>query len=146
MESSQSDLKQYVAQLLELYRHTPGTLGRLRRQDRRLAVKLHDRGIPLLTVEGAFLLATARRCLRAPDASPLAPIRSLHYFVPVIEEVLANPLPDGYFEYLRSKLKKIQVAHNNTLSDDRRRRKNRADIPERVLAFPPAPPARLRRG
>jgi hypothetical protein len=118
MQSNTSELRQYTTQLLDLYRHTPGTLGRVRREDRRLAVDLHHRGVSLRTVEEAFLLATARRCLRAPDAAPLAPVRSLHYFVPVIEEVLANPLPSGYPEYLKGKLEKIQVAHDRTISKD----------------------------
>jgi hypothetical protein len=120
MESGRSDLRHYVAQLLELYLHTPGTLGRVRREDRRLAAELHARHIPLLTIEEALLLATARRCLRAPEGPPVAPVRSLHYFVPVVEEVLANPLPAGYPEYLKSKLQKIHAAHNKTLSQARR--------------------------
>ena len=120
IESGESDLNQYVAQLLELYLHTPGTLGRVRREDRRLAAELHTRRVPLLTIEEAFLLATARRCLRAPDVPPLAPVRSLHYFVPVVEEVLASPLPAGYPEYLKWKLQKIHAAHNEMLSRTRR--------------------------
>jgi len=111
MATNTSDPKQYAKQLLELYLHTPGTLGRIRREDRRLAVELYDRGVPLLTVEASFVLATARRCLRAPDAPALSPVRSLHYFVPVIEELLANPLPADYLEYLRGKLKKIRAVH-----------------------------------
>ena len=79
-------------------------------------MKLQERGVPLFTLEEAFLLAAARRCFRAPDTQPLSPIRSLHYFLPVIEEVLAKPLADGYSEYLKSKLKQIQAAHNKTLS------------------------------
>jgi hypothetical protein len=116
MESSKSDLKEYVAQLLELYLHTPGTLGRVRREDRRLAAELHARNVPLLTVREALLLAAARRCLRAPEAPLLTPVRSLHYFVPVVEEVLAKPLPAGYPEYLKWKLRKIQAAHEGMLS------------------------------
>ena len=105
MGTNPSALKDYVKQVLELYRNTPGTLGRVRREDRRLAAELHGRRVPLSTLEQAFLLATARRCLRAPDAPPLAAIRSMYYFVPVVEEVLASPLDDGYVEYLKSKLK-----------------------------------------
>ena len=114
MEAETSDPKQYVKQLLELYFHTPGTLGRVRREDRRLAVELHGRGVSLQTIENAFLLATARRCLRAPDAAPLAPIRSLAYFVPVIEEVIVTPLPGEYGDYLKHRLRSIQAAHDNT--------------------------------
>jgi hypothetical protein len=118
MQTNTSDLRQYTAQLLDLYRHTPGTLGRLRREDRRLAVDLHHRGVSLRTVAEAFLLATVRRCLRASDAAPLTPVRSLHYFVPVIEEVLTNPLPPGYSEYLKGKLDKIRTAHDEAISKD----------------------------
>ena len=105
METSPSDRKDYINQVVELYRNTPGTLGRVRREDRRLAAELHGRGVSLSTLEEAFVLASARRCFRAPDAPALAPIRSMYYFVPAIEELLANPLDDGYVEYLKSKLK-----------------------------------------
>jgi hypothetical protein len=116
MPTPTSDLRHYTKQLLDLYRQTPATLGRVRRQDRRLAVELHHRGVPLRTVEEAFLLASARRCLRAPEAVPLAPVRSLHYFVPVIEELLATPLPDGYCDYLKRKLRTLYAAHNHTVT------------------------------
>jgi hypothetical protein len=111
METSLSDLKDYIKQAVELYRNTPGTLGHVRREDRRLAAELHSRGISLYTLEEAFVLAAARRCFRAPDAPPLAPIRSMYYFIPVVEEVLANPLDDGYVEYLKSKLKNWAANH-----------------------------------
>lgn len=112
-----SDIMKYTEQLLELYRHAPGTLGQVRREDRRLAAQLHDRGVPLRTVKEAFLLATARRCFRPPEAAPLSTIRSLHYFLPVIEEVLARPLHDGYADYLQRKLTTIQAAHEEMLID-----------------------------
>jgi hypothetical protein len=34
----------------------------------------------------------------------LSPIHSLAYFAPVIEELLHNPVPDTYIEYLRRKM------------------------------------------
>ena len=100
-------MKDYIKQAAALYCSTPGTPGRPRRQDRLLAAQLYTRGISLSTLEQAFLLAAARRCFRAPDAPPLSPIRSMHYFVPVIEEVLAHPLEDSYVEYLKSKLNSL---------------------------------------
>jgi hypothetical protein len=36
---------------------------------------------------------------------PLPPIRTLHYFLPVIEEVLHNAPDPGYVDYLTGKLK-----------------------------------------
>jgi hypothetical protein len=105
------DRRSYTKQLLDLYCRTPGTLGHVRREDRRLALLLHDRGIPLRTIEEAFLLATLRRSFRAPDDPPLYPIRSLRYFVPVIEELLATPLPPGYADYLQRKLRALPEVH-----------------------------------
>ena len=121
MEPTTSGAKPYIDQVLELYRHTPGTLGRVRREDRRLALELHNRGVSLRVIQEAFLLATVRRCLRAPDAAPLAPVRSLHYFIPVIEEIVATPLPDGYADYLKWKLRKIQAEHDRNIAMGSRR-------------------------
>jgi len=61
----------------------------VRRPDRLLAAQLQQRGVPLVAVENALVLATARRLIRPADAVPLATIRSLAYFLPVIGEVLA---------------------------------------------------------
>ena len=63
-------------------------------------------------METAFLLASFRRAARRPDALPLGPIRSLHYFLPVIEELLAQPVPESYLAYLRSKVTLRPTAGN----------------------------------
>ena len=105
MKSGSLNRENYIKQVLDLYRCTPGTLGRIRREDRLLAADLHDRGVSLATLETAFVLAAARRCFRPSDARPLTPIHSIHYFMPVIEEILANPLDASYVAYLKSKLR-----------------------------------------
>ena len=76
----------YVQTLLKAYLDLPETPLQSRPADRRLAHQLYDRALPLKTVQTALLLASARRLTREPQAPPLQPIRSLHYFVPVIEE------------------------------------------------------------
>ena len=96
--------EQYVHRVLETYQRTPGTSGQVRPPDRQLALELQQRGIPLRTVENALVLAAARRIFRPADAPPLTTVRSLAYFVPVIEELLATPTGEAYFEYLRRKL------------------------------------------
>jgi hypothetical protein len=53
------------------------------------------------------VLAAARPLMRPTDASPLGSIRSLAYFLPVIEEVLALHVSQEYFDYLRHKLERI---------------------------------------
>ena len=62
-----------------------------------------------------------RRLTRESQALPLQPIRSLYYFVPVIEEVLPLPLTDNYLRYLK--------------------RKMRALVPTQKLNSPSSPPA-----
>src|ERR1700691_1006921 len=101
---------EYVTRLLEAYRATPGTAGVVRRADRSFATQLHDRGVPLTTVENALILAAARRSTRLADAPPLGTIRSLAYFSPVIEEVLQLKVGPEYFRHLRNKLQRTTPA------------------------------------
>jgi hypothetical protein len=99
--------EEYVRRVLEAYRKTPGTLGTVRRQDRALAEQLYQRGIPESVIENAFILAATRRLMRPADTPPLGSIRSLDYFLPVIEEVLGLRVNPDYFQYLRHKLERI---------------------------------------
>jgi hypothetical protein len=101
-----NDWESYRRALVDLYLRLPDTPRRLSRHDLRLIQQLWQRQIPLTTVETALLLASLRRAVRPPDAIPLGPIRSLHYFLPVIEELLHTPLRQGdtYLAYLRSKI------------------------------------------
>lgn len=98
----------YVERLLAQYQQLPGTLGRILRDDRRTALALHNRGVPLDLVENAFVLATARRLLRS-DADRLEPIRALRYFLPVIQEIVDAPPDPNYFDYLRRRLQDVGV-------------------------------------
>jgi hypothetical protein len=101
-----NDLESYRQTLLDLYLRLPDTPSRVSRHDVRLVRQLWERDIPLRMTETALLLASVRRAARRPDAIPLGPIRSLHYFLPVIEEILHTPLHhgDAYLAYLRSKV------------------------------------------
>jgi hypothetical protein len=97
----------YVSAVLTLYLDLPETPLRASAQDQWLARRLHQQGVPLSLVESALMLATLRRLIRSADLPPLAPIRSLAYFQPVIAELQQQPLPDGYAEYLRLKLRTL---------------------------------------
>ena len=97
----------YVRQVLEAYRQTPGTTGAIRRPDRMLAAQLYQRGISVTVIENAMVLAATRRLIRPTAAPPLGTIRSLAYFIPVIEEVLELHVSPDYFRYLRYRLKRI---------------------------------------
>jgi hypothetical protein len=98
----------YVNSILAQYVRLPGTLHRVLRHDRRTATALHRRGVPLDLVQNAFVLAIARRTFRS-DADPLEPIRSLQYFLPVVEELIHEPPLPEYLDYLKGKLDKAGV-------------------------------------
>jgi hypothetical protein len=60
--------------------------------------------VALAAVENALVLAAARRLIRPASAPPLGTIRSLAYFLSVIDEVLNLRLNPDYFRYLRQKI------------------------------------------
>lgn len=49
--------EEYVRQVLEAYRRTPGTQGTVRRADRTLAAQLYQRGLSARVIENALVLA-----------------------------------------------------------------------------------------
>ena len=93
----------YLEAVLTTYNSLPGTPMCPSRQDRRMARELCHRGVPLRIVRTALLLATTRRTFRS--GPPLPPVRTLHYFLPAIDEVLHHPPDPGYLEYLAAKLR-----------------------------------------
>ena len=97
--------EEYVRRVLDAYRGTPGTTGAVRRPDRITATELYHRGVSATVVENAFVLAAARRLCRPPGAMPLGTIRSLAYFLPVIDEILEGHISPDYFHYLRYRLR-----------------------------------------
>ncbi len=98
------DLNIYSQRVLRMYLQLPDTPPRPRPMDRQLAARLHARRVDIDIIESAFLLATARRLRRSPHQQPLPPIRSMAYFLPLIDEILQQPLPPGYLDYLRFKV------------------------------------------
>jgi hypothetical protein len=97
----------YVRQVLELYLSFSETPARYSRIDRRLAEEFYDRRFEIEQVESAMYLAIGRRLMRDQTAPKLGPIRSLHYFLPVIEEVRSVPLSLEYRNYLRQKVESL---------------------------------------
>jgi hypothetical protein len=95
----------YIRAVLALYRATPTALGHVRRADRVLAGDLYDRGVPLYLIEDALLVAAARRVLNNAFSTPLAPIRSLAYVLPVLTELRHRPLGPRDIDELRVRLR-----------------------------------------
>jgi hypothetical protein len=98
--------RQLTETFLRLYTDLPETPDRPRPADRTLATNWALEGLDYQLVKGALALAAARRLYRSPDLPPLQPIRSLHYFIHVIEEVKREPLDPEYLEYLEIKLRR----------------------------------------
>jgi hypothetical protein len=125
----------YLEAVLETYSSLPGTPERPSRQDRRLARQLCHRGVPLRIIRTAFLLAIARRTFRS--GPPLPPVRTLHYFLPAIDEVLATSPDPSYLEYLAAKLqpliadKERLLASAATSSDHSRQTRQNSALSDR---------------
>jgi hypothetical protein len=98
---------EYLATVLSIYLQMPETPFRTSPSDRERTCDLFQRQVPIRIVESALLLGSLRRIARPPESPRLAPVRSLAYFLPVVEELLANPFPEGYLDYLRYKLQKL---------------------------------------
>jgi len=99
----------YLDSVINFYIQLPDTPVKPSPNDRFTATSFLSQGIPIHTVEAALLLASVRRLARPDDATPLPPVRSLAYFSPVVRELSDSPLPDGYLEYLRDKLKRLRA-------------------------------------
>jgi len=119
-----SDPAAYIAAVITLYVDLPDTPLRASVSDQWLARRFHDDGVPLPLVETALLLGSLRRLIRPADAPRLAPIRSLAYFRPVVDELRDHPAPGNYLDYLRLKLRQAAPAlpanaQKPTFPDDR---------------------------
>jgi hypothetical protein len=108
MKQNSISKPRYVARVLSLYTGLAETPTKSSRIDKRLAEELYDKQIALDEVEAAMILATGRRLMRCADAPTLGPIRSLHYFLPLIEEIRSAPISADYIEYLRRKMATLE--------------------------------------
>ena len=104
--------QEYVGTLLSAYVAMPETPARWHSRDRQIALELFRRRIPLDVIKTAFVLGSARRLARDPNRS-VPPIRCLAYFLPVIEEVIADPPSGDYIRYLE--LTRIRPAQKASL-------------------------------
>jgi hypothetical protein len=93
---------EFVRAVLDYYVWLPGTVTAVSRHDRACARALFQRGVPLEVVRGAMAVAVARRTFR--QGHPLPRVRALHFFLPVIDELLEVPCEPGYARYLEQKL------------------------------------------
>ena len=103
---SQTQYK-FVHEVLELYLTIPDTPNRFSAHDCHIAKVWFDQGVSILQIQQAMLLAQIRRGYRRSTDPPLNPIRSLHYFAPILQELQRQPMDEKYFSYLQLKLKHL---------------------------------------
>jgi hypothetical protein len=114
----------YVRSVLQLYTDLPHTPRRPSQDDRSVAQKLQRQHIPLRRVQAALLLGSARRLFRVDSTQHLLPIRSIRYFLPVVEELEFAPVDQRYIDYLGRKLceflgRQVSLKMTVTADDDR---------------------------
>ena len=112
----------FLDAVLVAYTELPETPVKPTAADRRTAQGLLARGVPIRTIRTALALGSLRRLGRPSDYPRLQPVRSLAYFLPVIEELLETPVPDDYGNYLSGRLKQIggvKLTRNQLQTGDR---------------------------
>ena len=102
----------FVATLKQLLRTRPCVQSVFSTSDEILARHWFQRGLSLERIEQAILLGCVRKYTSWRNNSRRSPIRSLHYFESVLEELhQQNPQPD-YWNYLRSRLQRLEKLWN----------------------------------
>lgn len=97
----------YVASVRQAFLQPSCVQGRFNSTDECLARHWHHSGVPLETVRNAILLGCTRKSVTLLEQPAGLPIRSLHYFQPLLEEVLAatpQTYPPQYWQHLRQHL------------------------------------------
>jgi len=118
----------YVDAVVANFIRLPGTPCRPSRRDRAVAAALYERRIPRSVVWAALVLATTRRVLRGPARPKLAPVRTLHYFLPAIDEVLDQPLAPDYVAYLAAKIRPLVQEKERALASTTTATRRKSEI------------------
>jgi hypothetical protein len=75
--------------------------------DHRLACRWFSQQIPLPLLEKAFLLGSTRKQVTRINRKDDTPIRSLHYFQPLLEEARQIEAGESYWNHLRRQLQRL---------------------------------------
>ena len=76
--------------------------------DTRLAREWCAQGIPLDKIEQTILLGCIRKYTSWRNGQSSAPIASLRYFEPILEEVTSQTVAQEYWEYVRSRIMRLE--------------------------------------
>ncbi|HSW39465.1 MAG TPA: hypothetical protein VLL97_08240 [Acidobacteriota bacterium] len=114
------EIQAYVESVRERYEKLGCTTGKLNAAGSETARQFHGRSIPFNVVDGAMLLGACRKYESWLNGGLQEPIRSMAYFEPLVAEVQANPLPDGYSRYLRGKLRRLAESWEKATSEEKK--------------------------
>ena len=103
-QSTPTPWPQYRDAVREAFIAVGCTQGLFRPSDEATTRHFYERGIPLAVVEEALLLGATRKYVSRLNGGSPDLITTLHYFEPLVEEILDQPLPSGYRPYLQRKL------------------------------------------
>ena len=76
--------------------------------DEAIAARLYDRAVSVDQIRRAILLGCARKYASMINGQTKMRIRSLLYFVPLVDEVAASAIPESYWEPLRRKVEQME--------------------------------------
>ena len=98
----------YIGQVRRIFERPRCVQGSFGPADERLAGRWHDAGLELETLRRACLLGSVRKSMELIDRPQAQPIRSLHYFAPLVEEVLGGGYPAGYWQHVERNLRRCE--------------------------------------
>jgi len=127
-ETKRKEEDAYVATVRDKFLATGCTRGRFSLGDERTARAMKEQGVSLERVQEALLLGACRKYdswLRGGSPEPIA---SLRYFESLLSEIHDQPLPQGYREYLQSKISQLARMWEETKVAGRRAI-NRRNLP-----------------
>lgn len=111
------EIQEYVESVRESYEKLGCTSGKLNAAGIEIVKQFYRNSIPIDVVIGALFLGACRKYESCLNGGTSDPIRSMAYFEPLVAEVQAKPLPDGYAGYLRGKLRRLAESWEKSTID-----------------------------
>jgi hypothetical protein len=106
-ESSSDQQQAFVEEVKKLFLEVVPEVTSFTVADHRLACRWFSQQIPLPLLEKAFLLGSARKQVTRINRKDDTPIRSLHYFQPLLKEVRQLEVGETYWNHLRRQLQRF---------------------------------------
>jgi hypothetical protein len=98
---------EYIQQVRKLFLDLVPAATAFSDSDHCLAGRWFSQSVPLPIVEKALLLGSLRKQITRLNNPADPPIRSLHYFQPLLQEVQQTQVNGHYWDHLRDKLQKL---------------------------------------